>query len=156
RVEDLLGVGLVLLEDGEAGELARVAAREAHDVARRVDAPEVGGRGVAERGHLAVRARVAERGRVAVEPHVAHAALAVCAERALQVADTHVVRLDREVLAAPELRARELEVADRARDRGARVEALVDPPAARLELAHGAAAPLALRADDLLVDPPAL
>ena len=89
-----------------AREAGGVLAVQAHDLLGRHDPPEVGRGVVAEPREDAPRPRVAQRRGVEEELRVGDVRLAVGGERALHVADAHVVAGDGEVVAAQALARR--------------------------------------------------
>ena len=113
-MQHLLGGVLRRLQRRDPIEAVGVRAVQAHDLARRLDAPEVRRRVVAERREPAVSLLVLQRRGVEVQPRVGDVVLAVGAQRVLQVADAHVVADDREIVAA-ELAAGEPQIARRRR-----------------------------------------
>ena len=155
RVEHLLGGVLRRLQRLQPRQLVAVLAVQPHDLARRVELPQVGGGVVAERRQLALHVGVALRRRVEVDAGVGRLVLPEGGEHALQVADAHVVGDEREVVAA-QLLLRDREVARGAGQRLGRVVALVDRAALALQLLHARRAALLDRAADLAREAPAL
>ena len=126
RVQHELARVRARVQLGEPLELRAVLPVEAHHLVRGEHPPEVGLRVVPQPGEQPVGARVLVGGGVEEELRVARVVVPVGAEHLLEVADAHVVRDHREVLAA-ELVLGELQVATRGRERLPRVEALVHP-----------------------------
>jgi hypothetical protein len=127
RVQDLLRRGLVGLQLVQAVQLGRVVPVQAHDLTGRLNPPPVGRGVVAERGQQAPGPGVAQRRGIEEHAHVAGVLGPVVAQDGLEVADPHVVG-DHGQVVAPQPLVGELQVADRAGQRGGGIEALVDAP----------------------------
>ena len=136
RVQHLRGRVGARLQRGQAVEHAPVGAVQPHDLRRAEDPPVVQRRVVAEPRQRVERGRVVVGRGVEVQLHVGHrVAAVVLVEHVLQVADPHVVGLDREV-GAPEALLGEPQIANRRGERQTLVEAIVDLRALALQPGH--------------------